>query len=778
MLRNQPVTMPFFTCKKYIGTFVLLLIFCGSKAQNTKELDSLKQQLTKPKQDTAQINLLNSIAFKYSSTDSANTFLYAGQALEKARKINFKRGIAKSLEVKGNYFLYRSKPANAITLFTETAVIWQELKDEESYAGALRNIGQAQITANRFADAIATLQKAETIFSKYQNKVGLNATYHSLAFAYGDKGDKEEAVVYNLKSLKLQEQIGNIQELGSTQNNLGRLMFELKNYPEAIKYFNQSIANATKSSDFRTAGITQLNIANIYITQVDYKSAINLLQKALANFEKANFKRGVQSCYNNLGAINMRAGNYDTALIYLKKGMAISKENASQAGVALVEQNIAYTYTLQKKYNDALTWFKQAEATAEKFGADAFAYGEIYNHRASLDSAMGNYESALKYRTKFQVITDKSLNEKVTKQVAEMQTKYETERKDFQITLLGKADSIKSLQIVNQQLAINTNLYKISQQQLALADADLQIAHDSLELRSKNEIILQNKLDSTQKEERISNLSKLARIQELELNNQKLEVTRRNIIITVITLLAAMLVLLGYSFYRRYKLQQQTKLQQEILKQQDLATKAVLAAEETERKRIATDLHDGVGQLMSAAKMNLSAIESDLKFTDASQKQAYDKAMALVDEGCKEVRAVSHNMMPNALLRTGLASAVREFLDNLNTRVLKIKLYTDGLNERIDSNTETILYRVIQECVNNVIKHAKASELDISIIKENNNISVTIEDNGVGFDKKIMESGTGIGLKNIETRMAFLKGSVEWDSTPGKGTLVVLNADC
>ncbi|MBC7510656.1 MAG: sensor histidine kinase [Ferruginibacter sp.] len=311
-----------------------------------------------------------------------------------------------------------------------------------------------------------------------------------------------------------------------------------------------------------------------------------------------------------------------------------------------------------------------------------------------------------------------------------------------------------------------------------MADADLALVNDNFLLATKNGIILKNQLDSTHKEENINSLNKQARIQNLELNNQKLEVTRKNIIITVIIVLAMMGFLLGYSFNRRYKLQQQTKLQQEILKHQDLATKAIIAAEETERKRIATDLHDGVGQLMSAAKMNLSAIESDLNFTSVAQKNAYDKAMALVDEGCKEVRAVSHNMMPNALLRAGLASAVREFLDNLNSQVIKINLYADGLNERIDSNTETILYRVIQECVNNVLKHAKASLLDISIIKEAENISVTIEDNGIGFDKNSLKNGTGIGLKNIETRMAFLKGSVEWESQPGKGTLVVLHVVC
>ncbi len=767
--------------RNYFRFLIIGLLLFSSltlNAQDVKDIDSFKQLLSKTKQDTAQINLLNQIAFRYSATDSANAFLYANQALDKAKKLNFKSGIAKALEAKGNYFLYKTNPINALGFFNDAATIWQQLKDEKKYASTLRNIGQAYGMMTKYTEAITSLQKAEDIFVKYKNDVGLNATYHSMALVYSDDGQKEQAISYYLKSLKIQEAINDVKDIGSTQNNLGRLHYETKNYPEAIKYFNQSINSSLKNGDIRTVGITQLNIANIYIVQNDYTSAIGLLEKALNNFQKSNFKRGVLACYNNLGAINIRAGNYDTAIIYLKKGLAIAKENQSQVGVALAEQNVAYTYTLKKEYDNALIWFKQAEQTAQKSGADQYTYGEIYNHRATLDSATGNFESALKYRTKYQEITDKTSNERVTRQVTEMQTKYETEKKDFKINLLNKTDSIKSLQITNQQLVINTNLYQISKQKLALADADLALVNDSFLLATKNGIILKNKLDSTQKEERIGNLNKQSQIQNLELNNQKLEVSHKNSIITVIVILAVMGLLLGYSFYRRYKLQQQAKLQQEILHQQDIATKAIIAAEETERKRIATDLHDGVGQLMSAAKMNLSAIESDLNFTSITQKNAYDKVMALVDEGCKEVRAVSHNMMPNALLRAGLASAVREFLDNLNSKVIKINLYTNGLNKRIDSNTETILYRVIQECVNNVIKHAKASLLDISIVKEDDNISITIEDNGVGFDKNTLKNGTGIGLKNIETRMAFLKGSVDWESQLGKGTLVMLHVNC
>ncbi|WP_276501481.1 sensor histidine kinase [Terrimonas pollutisoli] len=229
------------------------------------------------------------------------------------------------------------------------------------------------------------------------------------------------------------------------------------------------------------------------------------------------------------------------------------------------------------------------------------------------------------------------------------------------------------------------------------------------------------------------------------------------------------------SGWLRYRLKQKAKLQNEIIRHQELSTKAVIKAEEDERQRIARDLHDGVGQMMSATKMNLSALESDIKFETKEQQVSFEKIINLVDDSCKEIRSVSHNMMPNALLKKNLSSAIRDFVDKMDKKSLEVHLYTEGLDEKLDSNVETVLYRVIQECVNNVIKHAEATTLDISVIKESNSISATIEDNGKGFDINDRQKIEGIGLKNILTRVNYLKGTVDFDSAPGRGTLVALH---
>ncbi|MDQ7949683.1 MAG: sensor histidine kinase, partial [Pedobacter sp.] len=219
---------------------------------------------------------------------------------------------------------------------------------------------------------------------------------------------------------------------------------------------------------------------------------------------------------------------------------------------------------------------------------------------------------------------------------------------------------------------------------------------------------------------------------------------------------------------------QDARLQAEVIIQQDLSTKAILNAEENERKRISGELHDGLGQMFSAIKLNLSGLADEVMFKHLQSRELFEKTLNLVDESCKEVRVIAHQMAPNVLLKSGLATAVRDFINKIDSRKLKINLETLGLQDRLDQNIETVLYRVIQETVNNVIKHAAANALDIQLTKDEESINVMIEDNGKGFDAMNLEKFEGIGLKNIRSRIAYLKGSVDFSSSPGAGTLVAI----
>ncbi len=764
---------------RYFFPFLLtaLTVSCNKLfAQPARAIDSLQRQVDPSKRDSRQIAVLNKLAFLYSSSDSAKTFFHANKAIEYSSTLRYLPGLAKAYEAKANFYIFKSAPAKASPYLDDAARIWQSLNDDEGLAGNLHLNGQVNFLLLKYNLALEQLGRAEKLFLKTNNKQGLSTVYHTIGTVYSDKGEKDIAIDYLLKSLKLQEQLADKSQLRSTQNNLGRILVDTKNYPDAIKYYEQSMQTSLQNNDWRNLGITQVNIANIYTNELDYKTAIGYLENALINLKKVDFKRGIQAVYNNLGAINLRRGNYDEAILQLNEALEIAKTNQSKSGVALIEQNIGYGYAGLKKYNEALDWYNKAEATAISTGADPYTFGEIFNHRASLDSAMNNYASALQYRTKYVNANNLVLNEKISKQVLELQTKYDSEKKEFRINILSKTDSIKSLQIANQQLDIRQNLLLISNQNLSLLDANLQMAQDSLELNTKTQIILKNELEFTKKQKIIQDLDRQKQIQSLLINNKSLEVSKKNFIIAGILLVTALLALYGHSFYKKRNLQQAALMQAELAKQQEAATIAILTAEEKERKRIASDLHDGVGQLMTAAWLNLQAVNDQNRSGDEAYSNLLSKTMLLVNESMKEVRAVSHNMMPNALLKKGLVNAIKEFIHQLDAAIISINLQADGLQQALPSHTETILYRVIQESVNNVIKHAAASRLDISILSDATGIDVMIEDNGKGFDvQAALQKDNGLGLQNIVSRIQYLQGTVDWDSSPGNGTVVSIH---
>src|SRR5690606_4586910 len=122
---------------------------------------------------------------------------------------------------------------------------------------------------------------------------------------------------------------------------------------------------------------------------------------------------------------------------------------------------------------------------------------------------------------------------------------------------------------------------------------------------------------------------------------------------------------------------------------------------ETERRRFAADLHDGLGQILTAARYNLSGIADELHWNE-EDKTVLDKTIALINEGCKEVRTVSHNILPNNLLKNGLSHAVKDFIDRIDQKKLVVNFSATGLEEKLQTQTEIIIYRMIQESVNNV----------------------------------------------------------------------------
>ncbi|MBN4081760.1 hypothetical protein JYU23_01385, partial [bacterium AH-315-C07] len=214
-------------------------------------------------------------------------------------------------------------------------------------------------------------------------------------------------------------------------------------------------------------------------------------------------------------------------------------------------------------------------------------------------------------------------------------------------------------------------------------------------------------------------------------------------------------------------------LSKKINEHQKELINTIVNNQEADRKRIAGELHDGLGSLLSTIKYNLDAAKDN---TEQNQREYhYKTSTELLDQACTDLRNISHEMIPGSLLKLGLVPAIDDFLEKLSRSTqLKIHFNTYKIEERFDESVEIALFRIIQESVNNIYKHAEATEVNIEMMKHEDVLNVIIEDNGKGFNKDQLNEDAGIGLKNMETRVSYINGKFEIDSTPGHGTNIIV----
>lgn len=509
----------------------------------------------------------------------------------------------------------------------------------------------------------------------------------------------------------------------------GNSLMRLNRQKDALGEFYAAMQTAEAAKDAEQEFKARNNIGWAYMELEQFEKAIENFKGSLATLHANHFPDKYGTIYNNLASCYGSLEQYDSVYKYAQTGIRIAEQYGDQASLANGYSILGTFQAREKKYKDALANFEKAVTIRGRDGDPFFIVSDLAEI-SELQSLNGNTAEGI--------------------------------RNGEQALALATANGIDAkLQLIYSALAHNyegAGRYKDAAEMYK----KMNVLKDSLYQSANPKALaeMQTKYETVKKEQLIEQ-------QQNKIRGQRALLAA---VLTALVLLSA----LSWSVYRRRQLRQEARLQAELRVQQEAAAVAVLEAEEKERQRIARDLHDGVGQMMSAAKMNLSAFEAEANVQDQEQKQALEKIIGLVDESCREVRSVSHTMMPDVLLKKGLAAALQDFTGKLDSRSLQIALYTEGITENIDTNTSMILYRVLQEAVNNVIRHAQATRLDISVVKDGEGIHATIEDNGKGFDVNEPGYAEGMGLKNIRTRVSFLKGTVDVDSGKGRGTVIVV----
>ncbi len=567
----------------------------------------------------------------------------------------------------------------------------------------------------------------------------------------------------NSKNMPVEYQVMALLGKATVHSNGSNALAE-KEYNHALAQLANSKADSLKARAYNGLGVYYKKTANFPV-------ALDYYFRALRLYEKDKNKRGTGGVLSNIGEVYQLKNDLPTAKKYTLQAMQANKESSNIVHYLAAAQTLANIYGMSNQFDSAIAIDNMGIAASDSIGSTNLK-SIFYNNKGNCYMYSGRYDSAAWYFN--QCVLFDSANGSLMYMadnyftlgaLAAKQKNYTAAEKNFRYSIV-LGDSGSSNQIKYQAWRDLAKIYTTQNNLKAALDAKdsaTAIKDRMINEKSENKIAeLKEIYEADKKEQTIS-------LQQEKLNNQRL------IIIGGIIVLL-LLLLLSWLFYRRYKLKKEKELQQTIIKQREDATINILTAEEKERKRIAADLHDGVGQLMTAAWLNLQVMEKEIISASGEQQQLLAKTTLLVGESCKEVRQVSHNMMPNALLKKGLVNAIKEFTQQIDKKVLSISLQAEGLNTELDNITETILYRVVQESVNNTIKHAAASELDISINNSESGIDVLIEDNGKGFDTSfIAEEKEGLGLQNIRSRISFLKGTVHWDSSPGNGTVVAIH---
>jgi signal transduction histidine kinase/ligand-binding sensor domain-containing protein len=233
-------------------------------------------------------------------------------------------------------------------------------------------------------------------------------------------------------------------------------------------------------------------------------------------------------------------------------------------------------------------------------------------------------------------------------------------------------------------------------------------------------------------------------------------------------IIGLLLVILGIRFYFRRQLKLRTR---ELQLEQNVRMNAIFETEEKERKRIAGELHDGLGQLLSTARLNVSGFGET---SDARNNVLFRNSLQLLDQACEEVRNISHNMMPGALIRMGLMTAVNELIIKINDTEKVTVHFDTNLETRLNETVEISVYRIVQEALNNMVKHSQAKNISLQLMRTTSSLEIRITDDGKGFDVSRIGESKGLGWKNMYSRVETLRGTIHIDSSPGKGTEIFI----
>lgn len=603
-------------------------------------------------------------------------------------------------------------------------------KPDSVKAALYRDVGEQSFATPKIADSLGLLAMYWAKRTGQVDNVGRGA----FIVAYANLQTKlPRALQYADTAIYYFEKANNPRWAGYVTRVLGVHLSHNESSLEAVEYLQRSSTYFVKSGDSALMVENYSSLSLLYHNHLqDFKLGLKYGLEAEKLFSKLKKQQPhVLWTLNNAIAINYDdSKEYDKALQYHFKNLKV--EGVDSYNIATTNNNIGNTYRKQKQFAIAEPYFiKSLELHLQN--RNDYSLATIYNNLSNINWDLGRPAKARMYR-------DSAIHYSL---------------------LSNNTEKLLDTYIDSYTMAEKNNDFKGA---LVYLKHYVEIKDSSMTAeKARIAYNMAEKYESERKQQQIALLQSEGKVKDLELERSR---TILLVIIGGFLLVAAFTFLL----YKRSRDKQRLSNAREREELQRRQYAAVLEAEENERSRVAKDLHDGIGQLLSTAKLTLSAMDEP---TSAESNKMLNNSMQILDEATREVRAISHNLMPATLTQIGLGAALHDLFMKINeSNLLRVNLNVTGLEERLPPSTEIAVYRVVQEIINNMIKHSKADTITVKIVRSESSMNLTIADNGIGFEKELISKSTGLGWKNIFSRISMLNGEIDVDSAPGSGTSI------
>jgi two-component system sensor histidine kinase UhpB len=681
--------------------------------------------------------------------DSASHFV--NLALHASNEKRMLRGQAYA-HLKVADIAYRKNETSSLVFHDSIALkIAAQLKDSFLLALAHYQLGQYYLEDEKYEEAHRLFNKALAIrFAKDQSSYTA-VVFNDIGFTYGAQGQLDKQVDWYLKAIRVYEKNKDRSGMAQTVSNLSTVYNQLGNRKEALAYAKEAMALRENNGDVNGLSISCNNISQLYLGFDSLDQAIKYQQLGLKYAEKSGVKLRISNSFISMALLLNRQKKNKEALEYEKKAIAILLELND---LGTLSRRYIAAAILSKAMNDSVTaldYFQKAYDLSVQL-KNKENLRDIYLHKAIYYKDRKDFFNAYEHYKKYILYRDSLISAKTRSDIAEIETRYETEKKDYEIARLNTEQKIRQLEIEKQKAIIsgNTLLAKQKENEIILLSQERELQDSKIKQQDQE---LEKQLLIAKNNEQLLLLSEQEKqLKEKELKDQKL-------LQQVIVGAAIMLVLFAGILFNRYKLKKKLEQQNQLL---------------SVRNDIAKDLHDEIGSTLTSIKILSEVSKNNL---EKDQQKAFSFLQKITEQSSQMQQGMSD-----------IVWAIKPDNDKLENMLVRMREYASHTLE--PKNIETIFiieeavlaqslnmqqrrdfFLIFKEAINNAAKYSQAGKVEITISKETDQLHLRVSDNGIGFD--CAKETSSNGLKNMMARAEALKGSVQIHSAPGKGTTVL-----